>query len=241
MLYEVAEAAPLLCLVDDEQWLDRASAQVLPFVARRLGAESLGIVFAARTASEELTGPREIVVEGLGDEDAHALLESVLTGPVDPIVRDQIIKETQDNPLALLQLPRRVTPAEPAGEFTVPAVMALAVRIEESFRRRVDALPAESRRLLQLAAADPVGQASLLWQAAERLGIRPCAGTAAVEAELIELVSRVQFRHPLVRSAAYLSGSEQARREAHRVLAEVTDPQLDPDRRAWHRAGNCRT
>jgi DNA-binding CsgD family transcriptional regulator len=236
LLSEAAEAQPLLCLVDDEQWLDRASAQMLAFVARRLEAESVGLVFAARGLGEELTGLPQLVVEGLGDHDARALLDSVITGPLDARVRDQIVDEARGNPLALLELPRSVTPAELAGGFGLPGARPLAGRLEESFRRRVDALPADTRRLLQLAAADPVGQSSLLWEAAEQLGVGAEAALPAVEAGLVEFGARVTFRHPLVRSAAYRSASAPERRDVHRALAEVTDPELDPDRRAWHRA-----
>jgi DNA-binding CsgD family transcriptional regulator len=236
LLSDAAEEQPLICLVDDEQWLDRASAQTLAFVARRLQAESVGLVFAARATGEELVGLPELVVEGLGDEDARALLDSVLTGPLDVRVRDQILSETRGNPLALLELPRGVTPAELAGGFALPGAMPLSGRIEQSFRRRLDALPAETRQLLQLAAADPVGQPSLVWQAAERLGIGVDAATPAVEAGLIEFGARVQFRHPLVRSAAYRSASQHERQDVHRALAQATDPEIDPDRHAWHRA-----
>ncbi|MDX6644094.1 MAG: hypothetical protein QOD76_2056 [Solirubrobacteraceae bacterium] len=233
---DVAEEQPLICLVDDEQWLDRASAQVLAFVARRLEEESVGLVFAARGTSDELAGLPELVVEGLSEGDARVLLDSVLTGPLDARVRDQIVTETRGNPLALLELPREVTPAELAGGFGLPDAVPLSGRIEESFQRRLDALPAETRRLLQLAAADPVGDPLLVWRAAERLAIGADAATPAVEAGLIEFDTRVRFRHPLVRSAAYRSASLQERQEAHRALAEVTDPEIDPDRRVWHRA-----
>ena len=236
LLSEVAEERPLVCLVDDEQWLDRASAQVLAFVARRLEAESVGLVFAARVPSDELAGLPELVVEGLREGDARALLDSVLTGPLDARVRDQIVSETRGNPLALLELPRGVTPAELAGGFGLPGAVPLSGRIEESFRRRLEALPADTRRLLLVAAADPVGDPLLVWRAAGRLGIGTEAATPAAEAGLIEFGARVRFRHPLVRSAAYRSASVQERQDVHRALAEVTDPELDPDRRAWHRA-----
>ena len=236
LLSEVAQEQPLVCLVDDEQWLDRASAQVLGFVARRLGAESVALVFAARVPSDDLAGLPELVVEGLGEVDARALLDSVLTGPLDERVRDQIVSETRGNPLALLELPRGVTPAELAGGFGLPGAVPLSGRIEESFRRRVEALPTETRRLLQLAAADPVGDPVLVWRAAERLAIEAEAATPAVEAGLLEFGARVRFRHPLVRSAAYRSASASERRVVHRALAEATDPEVDPDRRAWHRA-----
>ena len=236
LLSEVAEEQPLICLVDDEQWLDRASADALAFVARRLQAESVGLVFAVRGTGDELAGLPGLVVEGLGDEDARALLDSILTGPLDARVREQIVTEARGNPLALLELPRGVTPAELAGGFALPGAVPLSGRIEESFRRRLDALPAGTRRLLQLAAADPVGEPSLLWRAAERLAIGAEAATPAVEAGLIEFGARVRFRHPLVRSAAYRSASQRERQDAHRALAEATDPEIDPDRHAWHRA-----
>jgi DNA-binding CsgD family transcriptional regulator len=236
LLSEVADERPLVCVVDDEQWLDRASAQVLAFVARRLVAESVALVFAARVPSDEVAGLPELLVEGLGEGDARALLEGVVTGPLDPGVRDQLVSEARGNPLALLELPRGVTPAELAGGFGLPIVVPLAGRIEESFRRRLDALPADTCALLLVAAADPVGDPLLVWRAAGRLGIGTEAATPAADAGLLEVGARVRFRHPLVRSAVYRSASVQERRDVHGALAEVTDPEVDPDRRAWHRA-----
>jgi DNA-binding CsgD family transcriptional regulator len=236
LLSDVAEEQPLICLVDDEQWLDRASAQALGFVARRLGAEQVGLVFAARASSDDVAGLPELVVEGLPEGDARLLLDSVVTGPLDERVRDQIVAETRGNPLALLELPRGLTPAELAGGFGLPGGGSLSGRIEESFRRRLEALPAEARLLSLVAAAEPVGEPVLVWRAAERLGIGAQAATPAAEAGLLEFGARVLFRHPLVRSAAYRSASLQQRQDVHRALAEVTDPENDPDRRAWHRA-----
>jgi DNA-binding CsgD family transcriptional regulator len=236
LLADAAEEPPLLCLVDDAQWLDRASAQVLGFVARRLAAESVGLVFAARVPREELAGLPELVVEGLPEADAQALLDAALTGPLDAQVRDRIVAETGGNPLALVELPRGLTPAELAGGFALPNALPLSGRIEASFRRRLDALPADTRRLLQLAAAEPVGDPVLVWRAAGRLGIRTQAATPGAEAGLLELGTRVRFRHPLVRSAAYRAASLQERQDIHRALAEATDPKIDPDRRAWHLA-----
>jgi DNA-binding CsgD family transcriptional regulator len=236
LLADAAAEDPLLCLVDDQQWLDHASAQVLGFVARRLAAESVGLVFAARVPGEELAGLPELVVEGLQEADARALLDAVPTGPLDARVRDRIVAETHGNPLALLELPRGVGPAELAGGFALPDAMPLSGRIEASFRRRLDALPADTGRLLQLAAAEPIGDPVLVWRAAERLGIATEAATPAAEAGLLEVGTRVRFRHPLVRSAAYRSASLQERQDIHRALAQVTDPRIDPDRRAWHRA-----
>ncbi len=225
---------PVVCLVDDAQWLDRASAQVLAFVARRLGAESVGLVFSARVPDGELATLPELEVTGLPERDARALLDAVLTGPVDARVREQIVAETRGNPLALLELPRGLTGAELAGGFGLPG--ALAGRIEGSFRRRVDALPAPARRLLLLAAADPTGDPVLVWRAAGRLGIGTQAAGPAAEAGLVEFGARVRFRHPLARSAVYRSAPAANRQEVHRTLADATDPQADPDRRAWHRA-----
>jgi hypothetical protein len=175
-------------VVDDEQWLDRASAQVLAFVARRLEAESVGLVFASRGMSDELAGLPELVVEGLREADARILLDSVLTGPLDARVRDQIVSETHGNPLALLELPREVTPAELAGGFGLPGAMPLPGRIEESFRQRLDALAPETRRLLQLAAADPVGEPSLVWRATSSTA--PCPATRPPPRPCSRAVSR---------------------------------------------------
>jgi DNA-binding CsgD family transcriptional regulator len=236
LLSEVAEERPLICIVDDQQWLDSASAQALGFVARRLAADPVGLVFAARDPGDELAALPQLAVEGLQEDDARTLLDSVLAGPLDAHVRDQIVAETRGNPLALLELPRGLTPAELAGGFGLPAARPLAGRIEESFGRQVEALPDQARRLLQLAAADSSRDPLLVWRAAGLLEIQVQAGAPAVEAGLVEFGAQVRFRHPLVRSAAYRSASSQQRQDVHRALAEVTDPQLDPDRRAWHRA-----
>ena len=236
LVSEAAEGQPLICVVDDEQWLDRASVQALGFVARRLAADPVGLVFAARVPGPELEGLPELLVGGLGEGDARALLDSALAGPVDERVRDLIVAETRRNPLALLELPRGLAPAELAGGFGLPAAVSLPGRIEESFRRQLDGLPPETRRLLLLAAADPSGDPLLVWRAAERLGIRVRASAPAATAGLVEFGVRVRFRHPLVRSAAYRSMPVEMRQEMHRALAESTDPAADPDRRAWHRA-----
>ena len=236
LLSEMAGERPLVCIVDDEQWLDSASAQVLAFVARRLGAESVGLVFGARVPTGDLAGLPELVIGGLREDDARALLDSALTGPLDARVRDQIVAEAHGNPLALLELPRGWTAAELAGGFGLPGAVPLAGRIEESFRRQLGALPAQPRRLLQLAAAEPTGDPVLVWRAAGRLGICAEAAGPAVEAGLAEFGVRLRFRHPLVRSAAYQSAPTDDLREIHAALAEVTDPASDPDRLTWHRA-----
>ena len=236
LLTEAASKRPLICLVDDQQWLDRASAQALGFAARRLSAEPVGLVFAAREPGGDLAGLPELEVGGLRDEDARALLDAALGGPLDAQVRDLIVAETRGNPLALLELPQGLTPAELAGGFGLPGAAPLTGRIEDSYRRQLDALPDQTRRLVQLAAADPSGDRSLVWRAAGRLGIAVHAAEPAEEADLVEFGSQVRFRHPLARSAAYRSAALPDRRQLHAALAEVTDPQADPDRRAWHRA-----
>jgi DNA-binding CsgD family transcriptional regulator/tetratricopeptide (TPR) repeat protein len=236
LVSEVAGERPLVCVVDDEQWLDRASVQALGFVARRLAADPVGLVFAVRVAGGELAGLPELAVAGLRAEDARVLLDSVLAGPVDARVRDLIVAETRGNPLALLELPRGLPPAELAGGFGLPGAVSLPGRIEDSFRRQLEGLPEETRRLLALAAADPSGDPLLVWRAAGRLGIAVAAGTPAVGAGLVEFGGRVRFRHPLARSAAYRSAPVQQRQEVHGALAAATDPAADPDRRAWHRA-----
>jgi DNA-binding CsgD family transcriptional regulator len=240
LLSEVAGERPLVCVIDDVQWLDRASAQALGFVARRLAADPVGLVFAAREPGPELVGLPVLEVGGLGESDARALLDSALAGPLDDRVRDRIVAETQGNPLALLELPRGLSPAELAGGFGFPGVRSgaapLSERIEESFRRQLEALPESSRRLLLLAAAEPYGDLSLVWQAAERLGIPAAAAAPAVDAGLVEFGTRVRFRHPLLRSVSYRAGSVADRQAVHGALAEATDPQTAPESRAWHQA-----
>jgi len=236
LLAEVAAKQPLVCLVDDAQWLDRASAQVLAFVARRLDAESVGLVFGTRIPGGDLVGLAELVVGGLPESEARALLDAVLTGPIDERVREQIVAEAGGNPLALLELPRGLTAAELAGGFGLPGAVPLAGSIEESFRRRVEAMPAQTRLLLLVAAADPTGDPVLVWRAAGPLTIGAAAAQPAVEAGLVEFGGRVRFRHPLVRSAVYRSAPVPDKQQAHAALAEATDPRADPDRRAWHRA-----
>src|SRR5215211_2995996 len=223
LLSDLAEEQSLLCVVDDEQWLDRASADVLAFVARRLDRESVGLIFAARAESDELAALPELVVGGLSDVDAYALLDSILTAPLDPRVREQIVIETRGIPLAMLEVLRDLTPAELAGGFGLAGGVPVSGTVEETFRRRIHALPSDSRRLLQLAAADPVGDPLLVWGAAERLGISTDAASAPAEAGLLEFGARVRFRHPLVRSTTYWSASLQERQEAHRALADRSE------------------
>lgn len=236
LLSEVAEERPLLCVIDDAHWLDRASAQALAFVARRLLAEPVVLLFAAREPSDLIIGLPDLLVEGLGDADARALLASVVPGPLDEPIAEQLIAETRGNPLALLELPRGLSAGQLAGGFGLPGAVSLSGRIEESFLRRFEALPVDTRRLLLTAAAEPTGDPAVLWRAAQRLAIDASAFEPAESARLIDVDGRVRFRHPLVRSALYRAATPQERRQAHRALAQATDAQIDPDRRAWHLA-----
>src|SRR3954469_24863390 len=235
LLSEAGDERPILCLVDDAQWLDRASALTLAFVARRLLAERVGIVFAAREPGDELVHLPELEVRGLPRDDARALLGATVWLRLDERVSDRIVAETHGNPLALLELPRGLTARQLAGGFGLVEAQGLAGRIEESFVRRVETLSDDARRLLLMAAAEPVGDPLLLLAASERLGI----AVSAVDAEtdgLLALGERVTFRHPLVRSAVYRTATREQRREVHLALAEATDGSVDPDRRAWHLA-----
>ena len=236
LVSEAAAEKPLLCVVDDAQWLDDASANALAFVARRLGAESVGMLFAVREMTEPFSGLPELVVEGLQDVDARELLVSSVPGPLDERVRERIIAEARGNPLALLELPRGLSAEEVAGGFGLPRAVQRMRPIEESFVRRLEELPQESRLLLVVAAAEPVGDPALVWRASQRLGISRAALEPAEQAGLLEIEARVRFRHPLVRSTVYRAASLSERQTVHSALAEVTDPGVDPDRRAWHRA-----
>ena len=235
LLSEVAAEQPLLCLIDDAQWLDQTSAQALGFVARRLDTESVAVIFGTRDrAGGDLADLPELTVRGLAAADARVLLAAVIPGRLDESVRDRIIAESSGNPLALLELPHGVTVAELAGGFGVAGALALAGRIEQSFLRRIERLPEPTQRLMLVAAAEPVGDPALLWRAAGRLGIGADAAAAAEADGLLTVGARVIFRHPLVRSAVYQTAPVSDRRIAHRALAETTDPGIDPDRRAWH-------
>jgi DNA-binding CsgD family transcriptional regulator len=235
---EVAEQQPLVCLVDDAQWLDQASAQVLGFVARRLLAERVAVVCATRTdaGDDVLTGLPELSVRGLGDSDARALLLASVPGPLDTRVCDQIVAESHGNPLALLELPGTWNVTGLAGGFGFPSGQPVASRIEQSYIRRLQPLPADTRLLVLMAAAEPLGDPVLFHRAAGRLGIDLAAAGPAQDSGLLELGGRVEFAHPLVRSAVYRSAAANDRRRVHRALAEATMASTDPDRRAWHRA-----
>jgi DNA-binding CsgD family transcriptional regulator len=235
---EVAEEQPLACIVDDAQWLDRASAQILGFVARRLLAEQIVLVCAARTGigDDVLASLPELSIRGLGDSDARALLLDNVYGPLDAAVCDQIITESHGNPLALLELPRTWNAADLAGGFGLPGSQPVVTKIERSYARRLLLLPSDTRLLVLTAAAEPLGDPVLLHRAAETLGLDLAAADPAVDAGLLRVGGRVQFAHPLVRSAAYRSAAADNRHRVHRTLAEATDAEADPDRRAWHRA-----
>ncbi len=236
LLAEAAEERRLLAVVDDAQWLDSASERALAFVARRLLAENVALLFAVREPSDLLAGLPELHVLSLGHRDARALLESVLPARLDERVLERIVAETRGNPLALLELPRGLTPTQLAGGFGLPAAMPLSASIEQSFTRRLARLSQDARRLLLVAAADPVGDPVLVWRTAQQLGI-PESVAETIQADgLLELGARVVFRHPLARSAIYRAAGLKERRAVHRALAEATDPEIDPDRRAWHRA-----
>jgi DNA-binding CsgD family transcriptional regulator len=236
LLSAVAEEHPLLCVVDDAQWLDQASAVTLAFVARRVLAERVGIVFAAREAGEELQHLSGMEVDGLRNGDARALLGTAVRFILDERVRERIIGETRGNPLALLELPRGLTASELMVGFGLVDAQSLPGRIEESFIRRLEAFSADARRLLLLAAAEPLGDPLLLWRAAEQLGLEPGAADLAKNEGLLAIGERVIFSHPLVRSAVYRSALADDRRAIHLALAKVTDRDVDPDRRAWHLA-----
>jgi DNA-binding CsgD family transcriptional regulator len=237
LIAAAANGQPLLCIVDDAQWLDQVSVQTLAFVARRLLAEPVGLVFAARDAgAEALTGLPELVIRGLSDGDARELLESVMVAGIDPRVRDRIVAETRGIPLALVEVPRNVSATELAGGFRVSGVRSSAGAIEDGFLRRIRSLPSDTQQLLLLAAAEPVGDAALFLRAAAQLGIPVDALAPAEAAGVIEFGPRMRFHHPLLRSAAYRAADLTERRAIHRALADATDPQSDPDRRAWHAA-----
>ncbi|MGW5195293.1 AAA family ATPase [Kribbella sp. NPDC004138] len=243
LLGEAARDRRLLCLIDDAQWLDRASAQVLGFVARRLRAEAVAMVFAVREPTDggevtELNGIPDTRVGGLSDDQARALLASAYPGPADQRVLDRVVAESRGNPLALLELPRGFTRAELEGGFGPFGPVVLPGRIEESFRRQIATLSPTTRRVLLVAAAEPVGDPGLVWRAVDSLGIAVDAEAASREAaeRFVDFGSRVRFRHPLLRSAIYRAATSEERRRAHWALGEVTDPRTDPDRRAWHRA-----
>lgn len=236
LLASLGARGPLLCVVDDAQWLDTSSVQAMAFAARHLSKETAAFLFAARARPDDLRGLPELAVAGLGDRDARALLSKVLPDRLDERVVDRLVAETHGNPLALLELPKGWGPSQIAGGFGLPVSVTLAAVIEESYRRRLSKLPPDSNRLLLIAAADPTGDPAIVWRAADNLGISSQAVEPIEDEGLVDFTEGVAFRHPLVRSAVYSMAAPKDRREAHRALAEATDSDLDPDRRAWHRA-----
>jgi DNA-binding CsgD family transcriptional regulator len=238
LLADVAGERPVVCAVDDVQWMDPASAQALAFVARHLAAGPVAVVITVRSdgGDQYLAGLTELVVRGLADADARALLDAAVTGPVDGRVRDRIVAETRGNPRALLEVARGLIPGDLAGGFGLPGRAAPPGRSEEMFGRRLAALPPATRLLLLAAAAEPVHDPVLVWRAAGQLGVEAEAAVPAAEAGLIESGRRVRFCHPLARSVVYRMASAKERRRVHLALAQATDPGTDPDRRAWHRA-----
>jgi DNA-binding CsgD family transcriptional regulator/tetratricopeptide (TPR) repeat protein len=235
---EAAEHQPLLCIVDDAQWLDHASAQILEFVARRLLADRVVLVCASRAGvgDDVLTGLPELPIDGLGVSDARALLLEHVHGPLDTAVCDQIVTESHGNPLALVELPRTWNTADLAGGFGLPGSQPVASKIERSYATRLRLLGAETQLIVLAAAAEPLGDPMLLHRAVETLGLDMAAMTPAVDAGLLMIGGRVEFAHPLVRSAAYRAAAAEDCHRVHRALADATDAERDPDRRAWHRA-----
>jgi DNA-binding CsgD family transcriptional regulator len=235
---DVAEHEPLVCMIDDAHWLDRASAQILAFVARRLLAERVALICVARRGigDDVLDGLPELPIGGLGASDARALLLANVYGPLDAAVCEQIITESHGNPLALLELPRTWNATDLAGGFGVLDGHAVVGKIEQSYAQRLRELPSDTQLLVLAAAAEPLGDPVLLHRAAAALGIDMAAADPAVDAALLAIGARVEFAHPLVRSAAYRSAAADDRHRVHGALAEATDPETDPDRRAWHRA-----
>jgi hypothetical protein len=239
LLAEVAEDGPLLCVVDDAQWLDQASAQVLAFVARRVAAERVVLVLALRDPGDgdasAFAGLPDLRLVGLSDADARILLAATVQTSSDDAVRDRVVAEARGNPLALMELPRAATARRLAGGFELPDVLSVPRRVEDAFRSRSEGLPVDTQVLLLVAAADPTGEVALLWRAAAHLGIAPDAAMPLQAAELLDIGMRVRFRHPLVRSAVYRAASPPDRRRVHGALAAATDAHVDPDRCAWHR------
>jgi DNA-binding CsgD family transcriptional regulator len=238
LLSDLASQRPLVCVVDDAQWLDQVSAQALAFVARHLAAVPAAVIFAVRqpAAGQGLAGLPEVQLAGLADADARRLLDSVLIGPLDERVRDQIIAEARGNPRALLELPRGLTPGELAGGFGLPSVVPVPRRIEEAYRRQLSLLPVATQLLLLIAAAEPAGDPVLVWRAARHLGVHAEAAEPAAEAGLAEFSGHVRFCHPQARAAVYQAAPPRQRQSVHRALAQTADSRLSPDQHAWHRA-----
>ena len=239
LLTDAAAGRPVLCLVDDGQWLDQVSVEVLGFVARRLYADRVGMLFSVREGEEAATalaGLPELMVGGLEDEVARDLLATSAGARVDRQVSRRIVAGTAGNPLALVELAGELTAAELSGAAPLDWPLRFGGRLEELYLSRVRVLPADAQTLLLLAAADPSGEPARIWKAARCLGINPEVGQVAGMERLVSWQPQVRFRHPLMRSAAYYAALAATRRRAHEALAAVTDPDHDPDRRAWHLA-----
>ena len=238
LLADAGAQRPTICLIDDAQWVDRASLQALAFAGRRLSADPVAMIFAARDlqAEQELAALPQMHLGGLTDADARVLLSSMMPARLDDIVRDNILSEADGNPLALLELHRALPRAQLAGGYGLTAAKPLAARIEQTYGQRLRELPSQTRMLLLLAAAEPTGEPSWLWAAAARLGIGADAGVPAERSGLVSVDTRLRFRHPLVRSAIYRDAVPSQRRQAHAALADVISGRLADEHRAWHHA-----
>jgi DNA-binding CsgD family transcriptional regulator len=240
LLSDVAETRPVLCVVDDAQWLDAESADLLSFVARRLLADRVGLLFGIReTADAEeprLLDLPSLRISGLPEQAAHELLATSISQPIDPSVAARIVAETEGNPLALVEAARELDWDQLGGRAPLPDPLPVGHRLELTFRRRVRELPPDTQALLLLAAACAPGQGHLLWQAAAELGIPESASLPAEAAGLVDFSPQARFSHPLIRSAVYHGATATERRLAHRALASASDPELDVVSRAWHLA-----
>ena len=239
LITAAAAERPVLCVVDDAQWLDRVSVEVLGFVARRLFADRVGMLFAARDPEQRtaaLQGLSELTIGALPEEAAGKLLARTVGGPLDRQVERRVVAETAGNPLALVEFGGELTPEEASGAVPLAQPLRFGGQLEELYRSRVRALPAEAQLLLLVAAADQLREPGKIWRAAAHLGIDPEAAELPAVERLVTWAPIVQFRHPLMRSAVYYGASLAARLRAHQALAAASDPERDPDRRAWHLA-----
>ncbi|TYQ14403.1 UNVERIFIED_ORG: regulatory LuxR family protein [Gordonia westfalica J30] len=238
LLGDAGAERPTVCVIDDAQWVDHASLQALTFAARRLLADRVVMVFAARTpdARAELNGLPDLKLDRLTHADADRLLSEVMPGQLDQTVRENILAEADGNPLALLELRHAMGPAVLAGGYGLTAATSVAKRIEREYEQRLHELPQATRTLLLLAAAEPTGDSARLWAAAAHLQIDADAGVPAERAGMITVESRLRFRHPLVRSAIYRNATPSERRQAHAALAEAANDPTAHEHRAWHRA-----
>jgi DNA-binding CsgD family transcriptional regulator len=235
LLADAAEPRPLICFVDDAHWLDEPSAQVLAFVARRLDASSVGLVFVERGQRDALVGLPDTEVAGLSSVEAHTLIDRVIPGPLDEEVRARIAAETEGNPVAIAELLSRLRPELIAGGYGAPGAIALPPAMEQALRDQLESLPGEARQAMLVVAAEPRGRPSLVWQAIDALGLTAAAVGSFEADDLVRVDALIRFRHPAMRSAVYAAAPAADRRRVHRALADATDPTADPDRRAWHR------